>query len=101
MNIADPILIVLNIIVLLCIAFARPKTATCPQGWWLPEGLRRTGEFVCRPQAIGGDDDVLTGRSTAIQPSGELHGRIYCTNGTEPIIRRDGVTVGCQRGGWQ
>jgi hypothetical protein len=76
---------------------AHPRAARCPDGWWLRDGIRRDGSFSCRRPPLGGDDDVLTGRSTAVDQPGELRARIYCTGGAVPIVREDGRTVGCQR----
>ena len=85
-------------VVVLCWSMAtHPTQRRCPDGWWLPEGVRRSGAFVCRPSPIGGDDDVLTGKSTGVQPPGAIRGRVYCTGGSVPIVRYDGLTVGCSR----
>ncbi len=85
-------------------SIARPTSARCPDGFYLSEGIRTqplgrepVGSFACERPPIGGDDDVLTGKSTARSRPGVIRSRIYCTGGTIPIVRRDGVTVGCQR----
>lgn len=94
--IVDGIFAVLTAIVFVIAAFSRPTHARCPRGWWLPEGIRRSGEFTCRPAPVGGDDDALTGRDTATQSPAELSGQIYCTGGAVPVVNGDRV-VGCQR----
>lgn len=90
--------------VLLAIAaFTHPIRWTCPTGMILPTGVRTqdlwgepAGSFVCKRPPIGGDEDVLTGKSTAREQPGELRGRVYCTNGQLPIVV-DYRTVGCQQ----
>lgn len=105
--IADLLLPLVTIVMLLVGTVTRPTRARCPQGFHMVDGVRTAdgplghrGSFRCARPPIGGDDDVLTGKSTAIEPPGELRGRIYCTGGTMPIVV-ESTTVGCQRGGWQ
>ncbi len=87
-----------SIVCLLWAMATHPTKAQCPKGWWLPYGVRETGEYRCLPVSVGGDDDVLTGKDTGYQPLGEIRSRIYCTGGTRPIIdQRTGRGVGCQR----
>jgi len=100
-NPIDIVFVFISVLVLGVTSITKPSTARCPKGWSLSTGIRRSGDFSCWPAPVGGNDDVLTGRQTAIQPPGELRGKIYCTGGTEPIVGYDGVSVGCQRGGWK
>ena len=87
-----------SIVCLMLAMVAHPTRATCPTGWYLSMGIRRSGEFLCQPVPVGGDDDVLTGKDTAYQPPGTIHGRLYCTGGAQPIVDiRTGRSVGCQR----
>lgn len=70
----------------------------CPRGWWLPEGVRDTGEFTCRPAPVGvefrNQRGVLVDRS--VQPAGALQDRVWCTGGSIPVQGDDGRTVSCQ-----
>lgn len=84
-------------------AIYKPDHAACPHGWVLPLGVRTiaipgqpVGWFMCQRPPLGGDDDVITGKDTAIEQPGELVGRIHCTGGTRPI-QVNYRTVGCQR----
>ncbi len=52
-------------------AFTRPTNAECPERWWLSTGVRRSGEFHCVHALLGPEND-------AVQPPGELTGRVYC-----------------------
>ena len=65
-----------------------PTKRACPRGWWMAEGVRRSGEFKCRPALLGPEND-------APQPAGELRGFVVCPKGTEP--RQNGLSVWCQR----
>lgn len=92
-----------SLLLLVVTSITRPTMARCPDGFYLSEGVRTqplghepTGSFACERPPIGGDSDVLTGTSTARSRPGVLRSRIYCT-GSLPIVRSDGVTVGCQR----
>ncbi len=88
--------VLLSAIVLTVGAFRTPDHARCPRGWWLAEGIRRSGSFVCRPPVIGGDDDVLTGLQTSIQPPEAIAGQIYCSPPKVPITLYDFATVTCR-----
>lgn len=92
--------VVVSIFTLTFSEMTRPTRATCPKGWSLALGIRVDGTFACRPAIVGGDDDVLTGGTTSVQPPGTIYRRIYCTGGSLPVINASGLTVGCQRGGW-
>jgi hypothetical protein len=63
-----------------------PKRFECPRGWWLPEGVRRSGDFVCRPDLVGGVDDRPGGADHSIEPFGLVVGRVFCNAGTVPIV---------------
>ena len=71
---------------------------TCAPGWWLPEGVRRDGDFACRRVPVG--PELRDGRGVLIdrseQPDGIVESRVYCTGGSVPVIGDDGRTVSCQ-----
>jgi hypothetical protein len=69
--------------------------ARCPQGW-RHEGIRPSGDYRCKPSLVGGERDPAGGIDTAVQPAGEIGGRIYCTGGSVPVVI-DYRTVGCTR----
>ena len=83
---------------LLFVADACPsRTARCPRGWSLLEGVRPTGEFACfTPMDPPGCGD-LEGANVPCKPPQRVSGRVYCTNGQQAIIGADGLTVGCQQ----
>lgn len=77
-------------VVLAFSVFLQPTRATCPGSYWyLDEGIKSTGEFRCVQQLVGGEND-------AVQPPGEIYGKIHCTGGARPIVVNY-RTVGCQR----
>ena len=92
----------LTLAVLAMVTIARPTHARCPDGWWLSEGVRETGEYSCVRRAAeqlertphGGWIDVSE------QPPGKIESRVYCTGGMRAVTV-DGVDVGCQPGGWR
>lgn len=100
----DLLFSVMSLLIIVVAIAARPTRAQCPRGFYLDAGIRTSGPdvgaFSCRRPPIGGDDDVLTGRETAIEQPGVLRSRIYCTGGTMPVVVNH-RTVGCQRGGWR
>lgn len=82
-------------------AIARPTSLTVPRSMWLPMGIRASGEFIARPLPVGDDAMTANGeRDASVRPDGELEARVYCTGGSRAVIRDDGRTVGCQRGGY-
>lgn len=89
-------------VLLLCIAMCKqPRAARCPSGWFV-HGIRPSGYFECL-RVPGGDPeyDGTWGRpDRSIDRLGFLRSRIYCTNGTHPVVvleDRQARTVGCQR----
>ena len=92
----------LSIAVLVVVAFARPERAACPHGFWLDEGVRASGEFECRELGTFHEKRSAHGGWTddSPVPTGKIESRVYCTNGTRPIVV-SGVEVACQRGGWK
>lgn len=91
----------LTIIVLLVSMVTQPTRAQCPRGFVVANvrtssQFEPRGTFTCDRPALGGDTDVLTGKSTAIVQPGEIKGRLYCTGGSSPIIV-DSRIVGCSR----
>lgn len=81
--------------VVVCAAIAaRPHHARCPSGWFLPEGVRADGHFVCRPVPPIRDGTSPRGGylDLSVQPPGSLYGRVYCRG---RAFTTDGTTVGC------
>lgn len=74
----------------------------CPPGHDLRTGVRRDGSFECWPHPTGDDgaDGTYGHPLCSTQSNAILRSKIYCTNGTMPIVVSDRI-VGCQRGGWQ
>jgi hypothetical protein len=91
--------ILISIIVLAAAAVCRPTHASCPIGYDLRTGIRRTGDFECWPVPVGDPDWDGTWQrpERSVQPDGVLEGRLYCTGGMQPLAGDDGRTVGCQR----
>lgn len=92
-----------SVLIMIACAAYKPTRAACPPGWVLEQGVRTialpgqpVGWFMCKRPPLGGDDDVITGKDTAIEQPGELEGRIHCTGGSRPI-QVNYHTVGCQR----
>jgi hypothetical protein len=75
--------LLITLIVVLACALLRPQRMTCPAGFYV-NGVRETGASECI-------------RDSEVPASFGV--RIYCTNGTRPIVGNDGRTIGCQRGG--
>jgi len=99
---AEAICAITSIVLLVVGVALEPQHGQCPPGWYLRLGVRTspwagrpTGMYTCARPPVGGDDDAITGRSTAVDPPGSLQGRIYCTGGSTPI-ELDHRTVGCQ-----
>ena len=85
-----------SMVVLLLADWRRPSSARCPAGWMLLEGVRPNGEFACfTPMDPPGCGD-LEGTNVPCKRPHRVSGRIYCTNGQQPIINDGWVTVGCQ-----
>jgi len=88
----------LSICILLSAFITRPVAARCPAGWYVDSGIRRSGEFSCRPQIVG--DPLYDGAGgypeRGVQPPGRLRGHIYCTGGSVPIVVDINI-VGCMR----
>lgn len=87
--------------ILCCAAAVRPIRARCPWDLDLRTGVRRDGSFTCWPHPSGPAgieewDGTWQHPERSVQPSWRIGGRIYCTNGTRPIVV-DYQTVGCQR----
>jgi hypothetical protein len=101
--ISDTLAAVFTVLLLMVGIVTHPTRGACPDGWFMPEVVshepfagRPVGSYACQRPPIGGDDDVLTGLSTAIEQPGTVWSRIYCTGGTEPI-RNGHRIVGCMR----
>lgn len=71
---------------------------SCPVGQWIPEGVRRTGEFTCRPVPRGQTERNRNGIliDQSIQPAGELEKHVICGGVSVPVIEADGRTVSCR-----
>lgn len=79
------------------IASHQPREA-CAIGWWIPEGVRRSGEFVCRPAPRGDTERTKAGIliDHSVQPAGEIHKHVICGGIAVPVIETDGRTVSCR-----
>lgn len=63
-----------------------PTAATCGPLHWL-NGVRPSGEYECRHAPVGDDSIGPHGEyDTSSQPPGVIHGRIYCTGRTRPVV---------------
>lgn len=78
-------------------ALVHPSRMDCPAGWH-NNGVRPAGHFECTQAPVGDPDWDGTWQrpERGYIPDGVLHGRIYCTNGFQPIVVNE-RTVGCQR----
>lgn len=87
-----------SIILIVWACATQPQRITCPRGWWLPEGVRPSGAFTCRPSPIGGEyrdaRGILHDQST--QPAGMIVGQVWCEPPSMPVIATDGRTVLCR-----
>lgn len=84
------------VVILVCVA-REPAQATCPPGWWLPEGVRpHSGLYVCKPKAPVCDGTGPRGGyfDCSEQPPGWLVGRVYCPVGKRAVTV-DGVVITC------
>jgi hypothetical protein len=81
----------------LIVGWPQPSSASCPDGYDLRTGIRRTGWFECWPHVVGDPDYDGTWQrpERGVQPPGILRSRIHCTGGSVPIVVND-HTVGCQ-----
>lgn len=79
----------MSLAIIVVAAVVQPERAQCPRGSYLHTGVRMSGRFECARTLLGREND-------AEQPPGILHGRIYCTGGSSPIVVNE-RTVGCQR----
>jgi hypothetical protein len=79
-------------------AITPPSKAACPTGWWIPEGVRRSGDFTCRPVPVGDTERLANGRIVdhSVQPVGEREMHVICGVGAVPVIAVDGRTVSCR-----
>ena len=82
--------------VVMSVWVVKPRSAQCPDRWYLDTGIRPSGAFRCVPDLVGDVNDPAGGVDRAVQPPGEITGRIYCTGGSVPIVV-DYNTVGCTR----
>jgi hypothetical protein len=84
-------------VVALCYAAAtQPESARCPPGTILLTGIRRSGSFTAWTPGRG--VEARTKKGTLVErvsepPAPVVKSRIYCTGGTQPVVRADGVTV--------
>lgn len=85
----------------------QPTTARCPcigtEQTILLTGIRRNGDFTCWTPGRGVEARTAKGvlRERIIAPPLPVgDSTIYCHPNLEPIVRTDGVTVGCQPKGY-
>ena len=99
--IADVILSFVTALLLLVAVAARPEHGRCAPGFHA-DGIRRSGYFECaRPYGCRDAQGPRGGWTSTCAGEERVGSRIYCTGGTQPVLDGDGVTVGCQRGGWE
>ena len=82
-TLTDLVCALATVVALCCASVIRPQHARCPATWYV-NGIRPSGVFECR----------------RVDLPGVIHGRIFCTGGTHPIVvltDREARTVGCQR----
>ena len=84
----DALYAVASIVLIMVGLVIRPPHATCPPRWWIPEGMRTNGEFVCRPPLTGTDErtarGILVDHST--QPPGGIELHVYCPPNSIPTL---------------
>lgn len=73
-------------------AVTRPSSASCPPRWWLSEGVRAEGRYVCSAPVGPEEWPPIDAMSP---PS--IDGRIYCGDGERAIQVGNGRSVGCAR----
>jgi hypothetical protein len=95
----EPFFAIVSVLTILVCCALQPTHARCPRGWYLDDGVRRSGVYTCGRDLVGDPNrDGTYGRpDISVKPPGEIWGRIYCTGGSHPIVSDDNVTVGCQR----
>jgi hypothetical protein len=72
----------------------RPSTARCPPGWFISEGIRRSGEFACSlPLPADCGEPVGAERPCPSMPL--IHGQIWCAETSEPVMI-DHQAVACR-----
>lgn len=78
----------LSMAVMLVWLAMRPQHINCPTRWWVPEGIRRSGDFVCRPPLTGDDARDARGilRDHSKQPPGFIAMRVYCPPNSIPTL---------------
>lgn len=93
-------LILLALLAFFAAAVLRPPRMRCLPGFHA-DGVRRSGYFECaRPYGCRDMRGPRGGWTSTCDGEDRYGGKLWCTGGTEPILDRDGCTVGCQRGGW-
>lgn len=77
-----------------------PTSAHCPQGDYLGEGVRTSGEFACyhhtKPWTCCGEPKGPCSLTDCPEPE-ITRSQIHCTAGSIPVIV-DQRTIACQRG---
>lgn len=98
MTAPDLLAAMFSILLLCCSFIVRPQHARCPEHHDLRMGIRRSGEFQCwaTPSGPVEYDGTWERRDRSKQSGAILTGRLWCTNGTSPIVVNERV-VGCQR----
>lgn len=84
--------------VALCVVTAalRPHAVRCPSGW-RAGGVTPSGAFTCDlPHGCRDDYHPRGGWISHCDGMLSAQGSVYCTNGQEPIVGADGVTIACQ-----
>jgi hypothetical protein len=87
-----------TIVLFLWVFATTPQRTSCPPHWWIPEGVRTTGAFVCKRSPVGDDHRDANGilHDDSVQPDGTLDGHVWCEAPSRPVIATDGRTVLCR-----
>lgn len=99
--IADAVMATMVELVALLLAALLPQHAVCRDGWHLDMGVRvdgpDVGSYSCAPPLpLCCEDAAGPCEHVKCPDRPREFGRIYCTNGTIPIVVNE-RTVGCQR----
>jgi hypothetical protein len=101
--ITSPWWILVTLIAFFIAAITAPTRARCDrQLGFHADGARRDGVVECaRPFGCRDSRGPRGGWTSTCQGEDRYASEIYCTGIAQPILDTDGVTVGCQPGGWR
>jgi len=95
----DVLFALVTLVVLITVAVIRPERARAPRGWYV-EGVRPDGATTIRQAPPQGCGEPVPPNNQPCPHAPAFESRIYCTNGTLPVVVDD-RTIGCQRGGYR